>query len=101
MALWTDSNQVVETIYLYLNNSDGFEPYQGKLPFGLKFYDTLGAVEYKLKRQGVGNAGLPDEGAVPDHMHYRATYRQAGLTIIYNFPFPDEDATIYAVLVSK
>ena len=102
MALWTDSNQVVETVYLYLNNAaDGFEPYKGELPFGLKFYDTLGAVEYKLKRQDIGNAGLPDEEAVPDHMHYQATYHQAGVTIIYNYPFADEDATINAIVVSN
>src|SRR5688572_6645918 len=81
IALWTDSNQVVETVYLYLNNADEFEPYKGELPFGLKFYDNMAAVEYKLDRQGLGNAGLPDEEAVPDHMHYQATYHQAGMTI--------------------
>jgi hypothetical protein len=101
MALWTDSNQVVETVYLYLNHAEEFEPYKGELPFGLKFYDNMAAVEYKLDRQGIGNAGLPDEEAVPDHMHYQATYHQASMTIIYNFPFPDEDATIYAILISK
>jgi hypothetical protein len=101
MALWTDSKQVVETVYLYLNNADGFEPYKGELPFGLKFYDNMAAVQYKLDRQGIGNAGLPDEEAVPDHMHYQATFHQAGMTIIYNFPFPDEDATIYAIVVSN
>lgn len=101
MALWVDSNQVVETVYLYLNKADGFEPYKGQLPFGLKFYDTLGAVEYKLERRGVGNGGLPDEAATPDHFHYRAIYHEAGMTIIYNEPFPDEDATIYAILISQ
>lgn len=99
MALRTDSNQVVETIYLSLNNADGFEPYKGELPFGLKFYDTMGAVEYKLKRQGVGNDGLPDVGATLDYMHYRAIYHQAGMTILYNTPFADEDATIQAILL--
>jgi hypothetical protein len=101
MALWTDSNEVVETVYLYLNNAEGFAPYKGELPFGLKFYDNLAAVEYKLDRQGLGNRGLPDEEAVPDHMHYQATYHEAGLTIIYNYPFPDEDATIYAIVVTN
>ncbi len=100
MALWSDSNQVIETVYLYLNKADGFEPYQGELPFGLKFYDSLAAVEYKLKRQGVGNAGLPETAAVPDRMHYRAIYHEAGLTVLYNSPFPDEDASIYAILLS-
>jgi hypothetical protein len=101
MALRTGSNQTVETIYLYLNSAEGFEPYKGALPLGLKFYDNLAAVEYKLDRQGLGNRGLPDEAAVPDHMHYQATYHEAGLTIIYNYPFPDEDATIYAIMVTS
>ena len=101
VALLIASDQIVKTVYLYLNNSEGFGPYQGELPFGLKFYDTMGAVEYKFKRQGVGNAGLPDSGGAPDHLHYWANYQQASLTVIYNSPSPeDEDATIYAVLVS-
>ena len=102
VALLIASNQIVKTVYLYLNNSEGFDPYKGELPFGLKFYDTMGAVEYKLKRQGVGNAGLPDSGDTPDHLHYWANYRQAGLTLIYNSPSAgDEDATIYAVVVNQ
>ena len=101
MALWMDSNQTVETVYLYLNNTDGFAPYQGELPFGLKFYDTMGAVEYKLGRQGVGDAGLPDTWATPDHTQIRAIYHEAGMTVIYNAPFPDEDATIHSILVSQ
>ena len=101
MALWVNSNQLVETVYLYLNNVDGFAPYRGELPLGLKFYDTLGAVEYKLKRQNIGNDGRPDESGVPDRLHYWATYKQHGVTIIYNSPFADEDATIHAILVHQ
>jgi hypothetical protein len=100
MALWTDANQV-GTVYLYLNNTNDFTPYNGDLPFGLKFYDTMAAVEYKLNRQGVGNAGLPDNGATPDRMHYRATYHQAGMTIIYSYPAPDEGATIRAIVITN
>ena len=100
MALWIGSNQTVDTIYLYLNNTDGFSPYEGALPFGLKFYDTMEAVEYKLNRQGIGNSGRPDTGATPDRMHYQATYKEAGMTIIYNYPAPDEGATIRAVVVT-
>jgi hypothetical protein len=100
MALWTEANEV-ETVYLYLNNADGFAPYKGELPFGLKFYDNMAAAEYKLNRHGLGNAGLPDSASIPDRMHYRAAYHQAGLTILYNSPFPDEDANIYAILVSR
>jgi len=91
----------VETVYLYLNNTDGFVPYEGELPFGLKFYDTMEAVEYKLKRQGIGAADQPDTGATPDRMHYQATYHQAGLMVIYNYPFPDEGATIRAVVITN
>ena len=102
MALWIESNQVVETVYLYLNNDEGFSPYQGELPYGLKFYDIMGSVEHKLRKHGLGNGGLPDEGDTPDHLHYWATYQQAGMTIIYNSPSPeDEDATIYAILLSN
>ena len=81
-------------------NEGDYTPYNGELPFGLRFYDTLVAVEYKLKKQGVGNAGLPDSGTIPDRMHYVATYSEAGITIIYNSG-PDEDPTIHAILVNK
>jgi len=101
IAFWLDTEQIVNTVHLYLNNVDGFAAYKGELPFGLKFYDSLGAVEYKLKERGVGNAGLPDEAATPDHLHYWAIYKQVGVTIIYNAPSPDEDATIHAILVSQ
>ena len=101
IAFWLDTDQIVRTVYLYLNNAAGFAAYKGELPFGLKFYDIMEAVEYKLKKQGVGNAGLPEEAATPDHLHYWAMYKQVGVTIIYNVPYPDEDATIYAVLISQ
>ena len=102
VALSINTDQIVETVYFYLNNVEGFSPYKGELPFGLKFYDTMGAVEYKLKRKGVGSAGLPDSGDIPDHLHYWANYQQAGMTIIYNSPSAeDEDATIYAIHVSR
>ena len=102
VALWIGPAQSVETVYLYLNNTEGFGPYEGELPFGLKFYDTMGAAEYKLGRKGIGNAGLPDSGDTPDHLHYWANYQQASMTIVYNtFSPEDEDATIYAILVSQ
>jgi hypothetical protein len=101
IAFWINPEQIVQTVYMYLNKADGFVPYKGELPFGLKFYDTMGAVEYKLERQDVGNKGLPDDGGTPDHIHYWATYAQSGMTVIYKSPFADEDATIYAILISK
>ena len=101
IALWLDTHQIVKMVYLCLNNVNGFGAYKGELPFGLKFYDNLGAVEYKLKERGVSNTGLPDEATTPDHLHYWAMYKQVGMTIVYNEPYPDEDASIYAILVSK
>jgi len=102
MALWINTDQTVETIYLYLNDAHGFVPYKGELPLGLKFYDSMGAVQYKLKRQKIGNAGLPDSGETPDRLHYWANYQQTGMIILYNSPSEeDEDATIYAILISK
>lgn len=100
LAFWVAADQTVKQIYFYLNNIEGFEPYQGELPFGLKFYDTLGAVEYKLGRQGVGNSGLPRRDGCARSCPFWATYRQAGMTIIYNSPFADEEATIYAILLN-
>ena len=105
MAFWADSNQIVRTVYLYAGNADGLRRYQGELPFGLSFYDPMWRVEEKLRNQNVDDsfqqAGLPDEASSPDHMHYWAVYKQLGMTVIYNSPAADEDAYIYAVLVSK
>jgi hypothetical protein len=44
-------------------------------------------------------AGLPDEGSSPDHLHYWAVYDRFDLIVIYDEPFADEDAYIYAVVV--
>lgn len=105
VALWLDTNQIVKEVYLYLNNNAGFVPYKGELPLALKFYDTLGAVEYKLMRQeAVGNlrngTGKTNyAGSSPDHLHYWVKYEPYGFTVIYNSPFPDEDATIYAIVL--
>ena len=102
VALVIGPDQTVETVYLCLNDVKDFTPYKGELPFGLKFYDTMGAVEYRLKKQGVGNEGLPDSGSTPDHVHYWANYKQVGMTIIYNtLSAEDEDGMIYAILVSQ
>lgn len=105
IALWLSPGQKVEQIYLYLNNVDGFASYQGELPLGLKFYDTMGAVEYKLRRlEATGNSSggksrMNFEGRSPDRMHYWVDYEPHGFTVIYNSPFADEDATIYAILL--
>ena len=108
IAVWLDAEQTVKKIYLYLNNESGFNPYKGALPLGLKFYDSMGAVEQKLRKLDIGggshiarNDGRPDEGASPDHMHYWAVYKRYGITIIYNSPFTDEDATIYAIVMNS
>lgn len=108
LALWLDAARIVRTVYLYIYNSDEFAPYKGELPYGLKFYDTLGLVEYKLRKlegeddlQSPWEVAMPKEGASPDHIHYWVFYRRLGLTIVYNSPAADEDATIYAILINE
>jgi hypothetical protein len=109
MTLWTDSVQKIQSVFLYPGDSDGFAAYQGQLPFGLAFTDTMEMVEQKLGypvESHAPQAGwisrLPDQGVTPDHFHYVATYEQFGLTVIYNSPAAnDKNATIYAILVGK
>lgn len=105
LALWADARQVVKTVYLYAGNAGGFKRYRGELPFGLSFYDPMWRVEEKLKDldsdDTLQQAGLPNEGSSPDHIHYWAVYQQLGMTVIYNSPAADEDAYIYAILVSN
>lgn len=104
MAFWVDQDQIVRTVYLYSGNKEGFRRYRGPLPFGLTFYDTMSRAQEKLVTQNAtGDAdwtGLPDEGSSPDHIHYWAVYKRLGMTIIYDTPFADEDAYIYAIVVN-
>jgi hypothetical protein len=75
------------------------------LPYGLTAQDTMASVEQKLGQPKVAfapqagwEAGLPDEGSSPDHMHYWAIYERFGLTIVYNTPSAsDKSATIEAI----
>jgi len=79
------------------------------LPFNLEMQDTMAAVEQKFGQPMVAGipqagweAGLPDEGGSPDHVHYWAVYKRFGVTVVYNSPFAsDKNATIHAILVNK
>ena len=105
VAFWGDSNQLVKIVYLYSGTVDGFRRYRGDLPFGLSFYDPMWRVEEKLRDLDSDNAlqqaGLPEEGSSPDHFHYWAVYKRLGMTVIYNSPAADQDAYIYAILLSN
>lgn len=105
IAFWTDADQIVKVVYLYAGDASGFRRFRGQLPYGLSFYDPMWRVQEKLSDPDTDNTlqqfGLPDEGISPDHMHYWAVYKQLGMTVIYNSPSADEDAYIYAILVSK
>ena len=109
VALWADDQQIVQIAYLYLDDSDGFAPYRGKLPLGLAANDTMKRAEDRLGQPKVQHTpqagwepGLPDEGSSPDHIHYWAVYRRFGVTIVYNSPSPDDkNATIHAILVNQ
>jgi hypothetical protein len=101
MALGINSNQVVETVFIYLNHVDGFTAYSGDLPFGLKLNDTRETVEGKLKEQRVGT-GVANEAGAFDHTHCWARYYSADMTVIYNSPSAqDKGATIHAILLKE
>lgn len=109
LALWTDTNQIIKTAYLYVNASENFSAYKGKLPLGLASSDTMASVEEKLGQPKVQHApqagwqlGLPDEGGSPDHIHYWAIYRRFGLTVVYNTPSAnDKNATVHSILINQ
>jgi hypothetical protein len=101
MTLGVNSNQVVETVFLYLEDADGFKAYQGELPFALKLNGSRETVEAKLKEQRVGT-GIANEEGLFDHTHCWATYYAAGMTIIYNSPSADDrNATMHAMIVEN
>jgi hypothetical protein len=101
LAFGVNSNQVIETIFLYLEDTDGFTAYQGELPFGLERGDSRQAVEAKLKEQRVGT-GVANEEGLFDRTHFWATYYSAGMTIIYNSPSTDDrNAIMHAIIVEK
>ena len=109
VALWMDSDQIVRSAYLYLDNSDGFSAYRGELPMKLEASDTMADVEQKFSYprdahmlSGPWEPGLPDEGFSPDHVHYWAIYKRFDLTVIYNTPdLNDKNATIHAILTRR
>ena len=101
MALGINWNQIVETVFIYLEDTDGFSAYQGELPFGLKNHDSRETVEAKLKAKRVGT-GRPNEQGLFDHTHCWATYYAAGMTVIYNSPSADDKkATMHAIIAGK
>jgi hypothetical protein len=101
LVLGISSNQAVQTIFLYLENTDGFTAYRGNLPFQLKANDNREAVEAKLKEQRVGT-GVANEEGLFDRTHSWATYYAAGMTVIYNSPSAqDKGATMHAIIVGK
>jgi hypothetical protein len=101
LALGLNSNRVVQTVFLYVEDTDGFKAYQGELPFGLKNNDSRAVVETKLKERRVGT-GTPNEQGLFDRTHCWATYYAAGMSIIYNSPSVQEKgAGMRAIIVGK
>jgi hypothetical protein len=101
MALETSADQVIETVFIYLKNIDGFSAYTGELPFGLESSDTRETVESKFRQQRVGT-GTPNERGLLDRTHSWATYYSAGMTIIYESPSADDrSAKMHAILVTR
>jgi hypothetical protein len=101
VVLGANSDLVVQTVFLYLENTDGFTAFQGELPFGLRRGDSRETVETKLKEQRVGT-GMANEEGLFDRTHCWATYYAAGMTIIYNSPSAhDKNATMHAIIVEN
>jgi hypothetical protein len=109
LAFWTDADQIVQMVYLYVNNSVDFAPYKGELPFGLTANDTMANVEQKMGKPNIQHAprpvwtpNLPGDGGAPKYTLYRASYERFGMTIVYNAESAsDTSASIYAILVSQ
>jgi hypothetical protein len=109
LAFWTDEDQIVQIVYLYVSNSADFVAYKGELPFGLTSSDTMATVEQKLGKPNVQHAprpvwkpSLPDDGGLPKLTYYRASYERFGMTVIYHTASAsDTRASIYAILVSQ
>ena len=108
LAFWTDEDQIVQIVYLYVSNSADFGNYKGELPFGLTSSDTMATVEQKIGQPNVQHAprpvwkpSLPDDGGLPKLTYYRASYERFGMTVIYHTASAsDASASIYAILVS-
>jgi hypothetical protein len=109
LAFWTDTDQIVQIVYLYVSNSDDFASYKGELPFGLTANDTMADIEQKMGKPNIQHAprpvwtpSLPDDGGTPKYTLYRASYERVGVTIVYNAESAsDTSASIYAILVSN
>jgi hypothetical protein len=108
LAFWTDADQIVQIVYLYVSNSDDFTSYKGELPFDLTANDTMANVEQKMGKPNIQHAprpvwkpSLPDDGGTPRYTLYRASYERFGMTIVYNAESASNtSASIYAILVS-
>jgi len=87
----------------------GVQAAPASLPYGLTMQDTMASVEQKLGQpkivfapQAGWEAGLPDAGGTPDHIHYWAIYKRFGLTVVYNTPSMfDKNATIFDIIVNE
>ncbi|RPJ23166.1 MAG: hypothetical protein EHM33_21710 [Chloroflexi bacterium] len=106
VAFGSNEDNVVKTAYLYVSEAEGFSAYKGDLPMTLEASDTMADVERKMAQirvprvlKGGFDLGLPDESRSPDHTHYWAIYKRFGVTVIYNTPSANKNATIYAILV--
>jgi hypothetical protein len=70
----TESSPIFQGVLLYGQNSDGYTPYKGPLPYGLNFNMTRGEVEQKL--------GLPGQDSMQKYYNF-ASYFTKYLVIEY------------------
>jgi hypothetical protein len=95
VELSTDANGKIVTVWLYAQGADGFQQFEGKLPYGLTWQDTRAEVERKL--------GLPSESHEGiDEIKSWALYQNGELLITYNtVSAQDPSALMYSILVKS
>ena len=106
IALGIDADQKVKTVFLFPGRTANFAAFQGELPYGLNWNDSMAVVEEKLGAAPntlyLQEAGLPKEHGTPDNIRLWVAYQQPGVTIVYNtLSAANKNATIHAILVTK
>jgi len=106
IALGMDTDEKVNTVFLFPGRTESFAAFHGELPYGLQWDDSRAVVEQKLgvtpNTLSLQQAGLPEENGTPDNIRLWIAYQEPGMTIVYNTLSADnKDATIHAILVTK
>jgi len=105
IALGINLDQTVKTVILFPGGTHEIARFHGGLPRNLNWNDSMASVNQKLgapdatfQEQGE----LPHDRGTPDEIRLWASYKELGLTIVYNsLSAKDNNAAIYAILITK